>query len=284
MNDENIIQKLSDEEFTSVRRIWNENEEKWYFSVVDIIGILAEQPTAQDASKYWNKVKTRLLNQNPQLSSFWGQLKLESLDGKQRKTDVADMENIFRIIQEIPSRKAEPVKRWISNAATEKWEALHDPEKAEELINKYRQHQIETWKKQGKSNEWIERRLKGIEKRNRLTYIWSQHGITNEFGMLTNTCYATWSGMTAQEYRINNNVKEGESLRDSFSEYELIISDVTEMVTADLTIQNNAQGFNECNFAAKEGGSVGRSLRDNIEEKLGRSVISTKNQLHKGDN
>lgn len=254
------------------------------FSVVDICGALTDQPTPKDAGRYWGDLKIQLKSEGAnELLEKVEQLKMFATDGKMRKTDVMTEEQVYRLIQSIPSPKAEPARQWLAKVGALHRQALQDPEKAQILIDGYRQTQINNWKLQGKSEAWIIKRLKGIDRRTGLTHLWDGHGIKdNQFAWLTNTGYVTWSGMNANEYKKFKGVKK--DLRNTFNEYELIINDVSEMVTADLTEQRNCQGFKDCNIAAKDGGSVGKSLRDEIENKLGYSVISKNNQLERGDN
>jgi len=277
MADENIIQKMSEDDFSGkIRRAFNVDEQQWYFSVVDLVGVLVDKQTRREASDYWKNLKQRREKEGIQLVSFCHQLKLQAEDGKLYKTDVANMENILRIVQEIPSPKVEPVKQWLAKVGQERLDEEKDPEKSIERA-------IDNYKKQGKSIEWIVTRLQGKGDRLHLTTEWRERGIEgNEFAHLTNTMYGILYDTNAKGLRKIKGLDDKESLRDNKSRIELALDSLAEISTIEIMQNNNSQGYIECNTATKDGSKIARDARNALEEKLGRSIIVTKTQLKSG--
>ena len=213
-----------------IRSIWNEDEEKWYFSIVDVVQILTDQPEYQIARKYWNKLKERLVNEGNQTVSNCHQLKMEAADGKMRLTDVADTEQLFRLIQSVPSPKAEPFKLWIAKVARERIDEIEDPELGFDRL-------METYLKKGYSKEWVNQRLKSIEVRKELTDEWDQRGVKKgqEYAILTDEITKAWSGLSVKEYKNHKGLKK-ENLRDNMSNLELVLNMLAEATTMLLII------------------------------------------------
>ncbi len=254
-----------------IRSIWNSEKEDYYFSVVDVIGALTESSRPR---KYWNALKTKLNNEGSQLSSKLGQLKLKSQkDGKSYLTDVLDTKGILRLIESIPSPKAEPLKIWLANLGSERIDEVFDPEIAiKRAINYYR--------KRGYSDKWIETRLKGILDRNKLTDIWKEGGISEdyEYGILTNEIYKEWSGMKANEYKSYKGIRK-ESLRDNMSDIEVALTDLGKIATRELAKEHKPYGLEQNKKIAKMGGHAAKVAKEDIEKNLGKSVISNQNNL-----
>ena len=259
-----------------IRSAWDEKKEEWYFSVVDVVGVLTEQPDYRAAIKYWNKTKTRLLEEGSQLSTNCRQLKLTARDGKKRLTDVATMKELFRIIQSIPSKKAEPFKQWLAKVGSERIEETIDPELS---INRA----IESYRRKGYTEEWINRRIQSIRARKDLTDQWDKHGIKKgkEYAILTDDITAAWSGMKTREYKNYKGLKK-QNLRDNMSMLELTLNQLAELATAELTDVKNPQGLNENRKVAKEGGGVAGNARKEIESKTGRKVVTSKTAAELG--
>ena len=259
-----------------IRSAWDEKKEEWYFSVVDVVGVLTEQPDYRAAIKYWNKTKTRLLEEGSQLSTNCRQLKLTARDGKKRLTDVATMKELFRIIQSIPSKKAEPFKQWLAKVGSERIEETIDPELS---INRA----IESYRRKGYAEEWINRRIQSIRARKDLADQWDKHGIKKgkEYAILTDDITAAWSGMKTREYKNYKGLKK-QNLRDNMSMLELTLNQLAELATAELTDVKNPQGLNENRKVAKEGGGVAGNARKEIESKTGRKVVTSKTAAELG--
>jgi len=253
-----------------VRSIWDSEKEKYYFSVVDVIGVLTESSRAR---KYWNDIKKQLDIEGSQLSEKIGQLKMKALDGKMRETDVLDTEGILRLIESVPSPKAEPFKLWLAKLGKNKIDEVFDPSKGiDEMIDFYL--------RKGRTLEWIESRIKAIINRKKLTRTWSDNGVTDgvEFAILTNDIYKEWSGMTAQEYKNYKGIKK-ENLRDNMTDLEVILTDLGETTTRELVKEYKPQGLKENRKVAKLGGHAAKVAREDIENNLGKSVITSDNQL-----
>ena len=259
-----------------VRSAWDEEKEEWYFSVVDAIGVLIEQPDYRAATKYWNKVKTRLAEEGNQLSSKCRQLRLTAKDGKKRLTDVATMEELFRIIQSVPSKKAEPFKQWLAKVGAERIEETIDPELS---INRA----IESYRRRGYTEEWINRRIQSIRARKELTDQWDKHGVKKgkEYAILTDDITEAWSGLKTREYKNLKGLKK-ENLRDNMSMLELTLNQLAELATAELTDAKNPQGLDENRKVAKEGGGVAGNARKEIESQTGRPVVTSKTAAELG--
>lgn len=257
-------------EGSTIRSIWDTEKEDYLFSIIDVISALTESPRPR---KYWNALKTKLVEEGSELSQKVGQLKMIAKDGKQRNTDVLDTKGILRLIESVPSKKAEPFKMWLSSLGKERIDEVFDPEIAiNRAINYYR--------KRGYDEKWIESRLKSIVDRNKLTNIWKENGINKpiEFGILTNEIYKSWSGMKASEYKEFKGIRK-ESLRDNMTNYEVILTDLGEALTREFTKEKKPHGLKENKKVAKIGGSITKITRDNIEKEINRSVISKENAL-----
>ena len=251
-----------------VRTIWDDTHEKWYFSIVDVVAILADSKDLLTARKYWNKLKERLKKEGNETVSNCHQLKLEAADGKMRLTDVADTEQLFRLIQSIPSPKAEPFKLWMAEVASTRIDQLQDPERSiEQAVADYR--------RLGYSEAWINQRIKSIEVRKELTDEWKRTGVKEgvEYVTLTDIITQQWSGFTTKEYKQYKGLKK-ENLRDNMTNLEMAFNILAEASTTELSKQRAPQGVEEQKKVAKEGGSVAKVARKQLETQLGRSVIS----------
>ena len=256
-----------------IRHIYDEEKETYYFSVVDIIAILIEKDY-QSARKYWNKLAQRLREEgSEQTVTNCHQLKLESSDGKKYKTDVADIKTIFRIIQSVPSKKAEPIKQWLAKVGQERVQEMADPSTA---IDRAR----ETYKKLGRSEKWIQQRMTGQETRNKLTDYWKDHEISEgeEYAILTNIIHQEWSGLSVKEHKNLKGLKS-QNLRDHMSEAELIFTALAELSTRQIAESENATGMAENKISAQKGGKIAREAREKLELQTGQKVVSDKNFL-----
>ena len=251
-----------------VRTIWDDTHEKWYFSIVDVVAILADSKDFLTARKYWNKLKERLKKEGNETVSNCHQLKLEAADGKMRLTDVADTEQLFRLIQSIPSPKAEPFKLWMAEVASTRIDQLQDPERSiEQAVADYR--------RLGYSEAWINQRIKSIEVRKELTDEWKRTGVKEgvEYATLTDIITQQWSGFTTKEYKQYKGLKK-ENLRDNMTNLEMAFNILAEASATELSKQRDPQGVEEQKKVAKEGGSVAKVARKQLEAQLGRSVMS----------
>lgn len=251
-----------------VRTAWDSNEEKWYFSIVDVVAVLTDSANYQTARNYWKVLKNRLKKEGNESVTNCNQLKLTSSDGKSYKTDVADTEQLFRLIQSIPSPKAEPFKQWMAQVASVRIDQMQDPELSiEQAMADY--HRL------GYSNAWINQRLKSIEVRKELTDEWQRTGVQEgvEYATLTDIITQTWSGLRTKEYKQLKGLKK-ENLRDNMTNIELALNILAEASTAELSRQKNPNGFRQNITIAREGGSVAKVARVQLENQLGRSVIS----------
>lgn len=248
-----------------VRTVWDDKQEKWYFSVVDVVGVLTE---SDNPRKYWSVLKTRLKKEGNETATNCSRLKMQAEDGKQRLTDVANVEQIFRIIQSIPSPKAEPFKLWMAQVASNRIDQLQDPELS---INQA----MLDYKRLGYSDSWINQRLKSIEVRKELTDEWKRRGVEEgmQFATLTDIITQTWSGKTTKEYKRFKGLKK-ENLRDNVTNTELILNMLAETATTDLSKEQNPETFEENMNVAQKGGNVARSARTALEKELGHSVVS----------
>ena len=261
-------------EGSQIRSVWDNEREEWYFSVVDVIGSLTESNNPRD---YWYRVKKRMSEEErSELSTFCRQLKLKSTDGKSYKTDVADMQGIFRIIQSVPSPKAEPFKMWLAEVGKERIDEIIDPELTIDRA-------LEGYARKGYSREWINQRLQAIQVRKELTDTWQDHGVKagNEYAILTNEISKAWSGMTTREYKDFKGLKK-ENLRDNMSTTELILNMLAETATRDIAEATNPQGLEENTKAAQDGGSIAGDARKSIEARTGKPVITSKNAIDLG--
>ena len=256
-----------------IRHIYDEEKEIYYFSVVDIIAILIEKDY-QSARKYWNKLAQRLRDEgSEQTVTNCHQLKLQADDGKMRKTDVADIKTIFRIIQSVPSKKAEPIKQWLAKVGQERVQEMADPSTA---IDRAR----ETYKKLGRSEKWIQQRMTGQETRNKLTDYWSEHDIKEgeEYAILTNIIHQEWSGLSVKEHKNLKGLKS-QNLRDHMSEAELIFTALAELSTRQIAESENATGMEENKISAKKGGKIAREAKEKLELQTGQKVVTDSNFL-----
>lgn len=261
-------------EGSQIRSVWDNEREEWYFSVVDVIGSLTESNNPRD---YWYRVKKRMSEEErSELSTFCRQLKLKSTDGKSYKTDVADMQGIFRIIQSVPSPKAEPFKMWLAEVGKERIDEIIDPELTIDRA-------LESYARKGYSREWINQRLQAIQVRKELTDTWQDHGVKggNEYAILTNEISKAWSGMTTREYKDFKGLKK-ENLRDNISTTELILNMLAETATKDIAEATNPQGLDENKQVAQDGGSIAGDARKSIEARTGKPVITSKNAIDLG--
>ena len=253
-------------EGNKVRIVWDDEQEKYYFSVVDIVQVLTN---SADGRKYWNKLKQRLSEEGNETVTNCHQLKLLAADGKRRLTDVADLQDIFRIILSVPSKKAEPVKQWLAQLGQQRIDQMIDPELTFQMA-------VEDYRRQGYSDKWINERMRSIEMRKELTDEWQRAGITEhrDFAILTNVLTKAWSGMTTGEYKRHKGLTK-ENLRDNMTNIELALNTLAEVATTELSRQRNPQGMLESRQAAQAGGKVAKNAREDLERQLGRSVISS---------
>lgn len=248
-----------------VRTEWNAEKEDWYFSVVDVVGILTDSPNPR---KYWSVLKTRLKQEGSELATNCSQLKLQSADGKFYKTDVLDTKGILRLVQSIPSKKAEPFKMWLAQVGSERLDEIADPQKAIDRA-------IATYRDKGYPEEWITQRMMTIKTRKELTAEWQDRGITQEkdYAILTNEMTKAWSGLSVQEYKQLKGLKK-ENLRDNMTDIELVLNMLAEVTTTALSKQEQPTTFNESKRIAKKGGNIAKNTRTDIESNLGYSIIS----------
>ena len=251
-----------------IRRQYNEKTETWWFSVVDVIAVLIDQPDFQTARKYWNKLKERLVKEGSELVTKCHQLKMIADDGKMRLTDVADPETLLRLIQSVPSKKAEPIKLWLAKVGYARMQEMADPAKA---LDRAR----ETWKKHGRSEKWIQQRMLGQETRNKLTDYWKTHDISEgeEFAILTNIIHSEWAGIGVKDHKKLKGLKT-QNLRDHMSDAELIFTALAELSTKQIAESDNAIGMKENSIASKKGGSIAKKARLELESRTGKKVVT----------
>lgn len=254
-----------------IRTAWVEDEEEWYFSIVDVVGVLTEQTDYQKARKYWNKLKQRLSEEGSQLVTNCHRLKMTAQDGKKRLTDVANTEQLLRLIQSIPSKKAEPFKMWLAQVGRERIEETIDPELTIDRA-------LETYARLGYDADWINQRLQTIRARKELTDQWKSHGVEQgkEFAILTDEVTRAWSGMSTRQYKNLKGLKK-ENLRDNMSTLELALNMLAEATTTELTKASNPNGLSENRKVAQEGGTIAGNARKEIEERTGQPVVTSQN-------
>lgn len=276
MKKQNEIKVFEDKQ---VRSVWDAEQEKWYISVIDVIEVLTDSPRPR---KYWNALKMKLKAEGSELSHKLGQLKMQSADGKFYLTDVADTEQLFRLIQSIPSPKAEPFKQWLAQVAAERLDEMQDPELSIDRA-------LEQYMKLGYSENWINQRLKSIEIRKELTDEWKKRGLKEgvQFATLTDIITKAWSDRTTKEYKILKGLKK-ENLRDNMTNTELILNMLAEASTKDISAATNPKDFEESKKVAKQGGNVAKVARKELEAKTGKNVVTSLNaktalQLNEGD-
>ena len=255
-----------------IRTAWDEENEEWFFSIVDVVRILTDQQDFQKARKYWNKLKERLLAEGNETVTNCHQLKMRSQDGKHRLTDVANTEQLLRLIQSIPSKKAEPFKLWLAQIGRERIEETIDPELSIDRA-------LETYARLGYPAEWINQRLQAIQVRKELTDQWKSHGVQQgkEYAILTDEITRAWAGMSTREYKNLKGLKK-ENLRDNMSTLELVLNMLAEATTTELTKTQNPKGLQENKEVAKEGGTVAGNARKDIEQRTGQPVITAENR------
>ncbi len=253
-----------------VRTHWDEEQQKWYFSIIDVIEILTGTDRGR---KYWNDLKTKLKKEGSELSEKIGQLKMQSTDGKFYKTDVADTEQLLRLIQSIPSPKAEPFKQWLAKTGYERMQEITDPEQS---LDRAR----ENWQKLGRSEKWIQQRMTGQETRNKLTDYWKESGVekSDEFAFLTNIIHTEWAGLSVKQHKNLKGLKS-QNLRDHMSEAELIFTALAELSTRQIAETNNAKGVKQNAIAGKKGGKIAKDARLALENKTGKKVVTGENFL-----
>ena len=263
-----LINKLFNNE--TIRTIWDKDEEKYYISIVDIVGVISGSNRPR---KYWSDLKKNLIKDGFEVSEKIGQLKLKSQDGKYRMTDVCDIEGMFRIIESIPSKNAEPIKQWLAHLGKERVDETFDPSIA-------LQRAIDLYRTKGYDEEWIAKRMKSIQERKKLTDVWQENGIESniEYAILTNEIYKEWSGMTAKEYKQYKGLRK-ENLRDNMDNIELILTDLSEEATKRLATKQKPNGLKENIKVAKMGGHAAKVAREDIEKNLGESVVTKTNKL-----
>ena len=249
-----------------VRIVWDAEQEKYYFSVVDIVQVLTD---SADATAYWRKLKQRLKAEGNETVTNCHALKLPAADGKKRLTDMADLQGIFRLIQSVPSKKAEPVKQWLAKLGKQRIDQMIDPELTFQMA-------VEDYRRQGYSDKWINERMRSIEMRKELTDEWHRAGITEQkdFAILTNVLTQAWSGMTTGEYKRHKGLTK-ENLRDNMTNVELALNTLAEVTATEISRQRNPKGMAQSSQTAKEGGEVARNARADIESRLGHPVISS---------
>lgn len=263
-----LINKIFNSE--TIRTVWDKDSEKYYISVVDIIAILTESANPRH---YWNVLKSRLKEEGNETVTNCDQLKLKAQDGKYRLTDVCDIEGMFRIIESIPSKNAEPIKQWLARLGRERIDEVFDPSIS-------MQRSIDLYRAKGYDEAWIMKRIKGLQDRKKLTDVWKENGITEnfEYAILTNDIYKEWSGMTAKEYKEYKGLRK-ESLRDNMTDIEVLLADIGEVTTRELAKKKKVYGLDKNREIAKMGGEVAKNTRSDIESKLGESVIRKENML-----
>lgn len=271
MNQDNLhlINKIFNNE--TIRTVWDKEKEKYYISIVDIVGVLSK---SKNATTYWRVLKKRLKDEGNETVTNCNGLKLKAKDGKYRMTDVTDIEGMFRIIESIPSKNAEPIKQWLAHLGKERIDETFDPGLA-------LQRAIDLYRTKGYDEEWIAKRIKTIQERKKLTDVWKENGIESniEYAILTNEIYKEWSGMTAKEYKQYKGLRK-ESLRDNMDNIELILTDLSEEATKRLAAKQRPLGLNENIKVAKMGGHAAKVARDDIEKNLGESVVTKDNRLN----
>ena len=264
-----LINKLFNDK--TIRTVWDKEEEKYFISVVDIAGAISE---SKDGRKYWNKLKQRLKEEGNETVTNCHQLKLKAQDGKYRMTDVVDIEGMFRIIESIPSKNAEPIKQWLAKLGGERIDEIFDPSIAT-------QRSIDLYRAKGFDEEWISKRIKGIQDRKKLTDVWKDNGVENnlEYAILTNEIYKEWSGMTAKQYKNYKGLRK-ESLRDNMSDLEVALADLGEIATREIAKKQKPYGLEQNKKVARLGGHAAKTARKDIEKNLGESIVTDKNKLN----
>ncbi|MDD3101735.1 MAG: BRO family protein [Patescibacteria group bacterium] len=261
-----------------IRRLWDEKKEKWYFSVIDIMAVLTEQPDFKKAQSYWTTLKNRLKQEGNESVTKCDKLKLQSTDGKYYKTDTADVETILRLIQSVPSKKAEPIKLWLARVGYERIQETVDPEKS---INRGRMN----WQRMGRSQKWIQQRMMGQEIRNKLTDYWKNNEVKeqDEYAILTNIIHQEWIDLSVKDHKNLKKLKT-ENLRDHMTDAELVFSALAELSTREIAETMKTKGLEENKIPAVKGGRIAKNARLELEQKTGKSVVSRENFLQSPKN
>ena len=264
-----LINKIFNNE--TIRTIWDKEQEKYFISVIDIVGVIAE---SENPRKYWSVLKTRLKKEGNETVTNCHTLKLKAQDGKYRMTDVVDIEGMFRIIESIPSKNAEPIKQWLAKLGSERIDETFDPSIAVRRA-------IDLYRNKGYDEKWITERIKGIQNRKELAEVWKDNGIESnlEYAILTNEIYKEWSGMTAKQYKNYKGLRK-ESLRDNMTRMEELLTDLGEEATKELAKQHKPKGLEANKKIAKLGGHAAKSAKDDLEKNLGKSIITSENNLN----
>jgi len=272
-----MSQNLAVFEKFNVRRHFDEEKQKWFFSVIDIVAVLTDQEDLVKANNYWRKLKQRLKAEGSETVTNCHGLKMKAIDGKMRQTDVADLETILRLVQSIPSKKAEPIKLWLAKVGNERIQEIADPEQS---INRARRN----WQKHGRSQKWIQQRMMGQETRNKLTDYWRNAGVKqgDEYAILTNIIHQEWSDLTVTDHKKLKDLKN-QNLRDHMSEAELIFTALAELSTRQIAENTDAKGLQENKSPAKKGGKIAKDARIALEQKTGKKVVTGKNFLQSPD-
>ena len=270
MNKERIhlVNKIFNNE--TIRTVWDKEQEKYFISIVDLVAVLSESDRPR---KYWSDLKRKLVQEGNEVSDKIGQLKLKSQDGKYRTTDVCDIEEMFRIIESIPSKNAEPIKQWLAHLGSERIDETFNPSIAV-------QRAIDIYREKGYPEEWIIKRIKSIQDRKKLTDVWNEHGVSTEkeYAILTNEIYKEWSGMTANEYKSFKGLRK-ESLRDNMTDIEVVLADLGEIATREIAKKKKPNGLDENIDIARRGGKIASKTRKNLEEEIGENVVTSINSL-----
>lgn len=268
-NKMHLVNKIFNNE--TIRTVWDKETEKYYISVVDLVGVLSESDRPR---KYWSDLKSKLKQEGNEVSEKIGQLKLKSQDGKYRLTDVCDIEEMFRIIETIPSKNAEPIKQWLAKLGSERIDEVFDPSLAI-------QRSIDLYRTKGYDEVWIAKRIKFLQDRKELTDIWKESGLENnlDYAILTNEIYIIWPWFTAKEYKQHKGLRK-ESLRDNMSDIELTLADLGEIATREIAKEKQPYGLVENIEIAKQGGDVAKNARSDLESKIGKSIINKNNFLN----
>lgn len=264
-----LVNKIFNNE--TIRTVWDKEQEKYFVSVVDLVGVLSESDRPR---KYWSDLKSKLKQEGNEVSEKIGQLKLKSQDGKYRLTDVCDIEEMFRIIESIPSKNAEPIKQWLAKLGSERIDETFDPSLAA-------QRAIDLYRTKGYDEEWIAKRVKGVQDRKQLTDVWKDGGISEqkEYAILTNEIYKEWSGMSAKEYKSFKGLRK-ESLRDNMTDVEVALADLGEIATREIAKKKTPKGLNENIEVARRGGKIVGNARKDLEKEIGESVVTSDNALN----